>query len=50
MTEYLVSLCMTVEAPDMATARRKMEGWDKRVKFPDSVKHHEIGLIEEASQ
>lgn len=50
MTIFYVALCMTVEAPDERTARLKMEGWSKKVKFPESVKHREIGLIEEASQ
>lgn len=50
MTDFLVALCMTVEAPDEKTARVKMEGWSRRVKFPDSVKDHEITLIEEARQ
>ena len=48
MTEYLVAMCMTVEAPDINTCRVKIEGWSRRVKFPDSVKDHEITLIEEA--
>lgn len=50
MTEFLVALCMTVEAPDINTCKVKIEGWNKRVKFPDSVKDHEIALIEEAKR
>lgn len=50
MKTYYVALCMTVEAPDEKTARIKMEGWNKRVKFPDSVREHEITLIEEVGE
>ena len=48
MTEFYVVMCMTVEAPDKRTAKVKMEGWSRRVNFPDSVKDHEITLVEEA--
>ena len=48
MTEYYVALCMTIEAPDIQTAKVKMKGWTDRVRFPDYVKDHEITLVEEA--
>lgn len=50
MKTYYVALCMTVEAPDEKTARLKMNGWVRKVKFPDSVKHREITLVEEAAE
>lgn len=50
MKTYYAALCMVVEAPDELTARNKIEGWNKRVKFPDYVKDHSIMTIQEADE